>query len=408
MALCSLCSSIPFRALPEAPKYSGYHRVLDQSNLIEFLVSRAHKEQPPPIESVVSWHPNLEALAESAKSRCPLCLIVQTAVQSWKDNFEKAAANNPSYEEFKGSQQVDLDRNPLWLTKRPTGGDGLAVFGSNAYRHKSSKSIHGVVPLASIAFAAEASNPLAATLSIRPAEPDSSSLEIRDIAARWVHDCCENHQDCSNSDAPLPTRLLDVGAGLDQTVKLVEPSPGQKGRYATLSYCWGSPQTSVTTTRDSHQANISGIPVATLPKTIQDAITMTRHLGLRFLWVDALCIFQDDEDDWSRESARMLEVYSNAHVAIAANRARGSADGLFHNRPPRSEAAIEVPGLGEVRARLVDIGDELRWGHVFDFPDEPLMDRGWALQERILSRRILHYNSNQLYFECRYRSPRTW
>lgn len=139
-----------------------------------------------------------------------------------------------------------------------------------------------------------------------------------------------------------------------------------------------------------------------MPKTFIDAVTITRRLGLRYLWIDSLCICQDDTEDWARESGLMADVYSNAHVVIAANRSTDCTGGCFHERAPREEARIQVPIMGSMEyihmTRLFP-SDHCDWPDD-SFSTEPLSERGWALQERIMAQRTLHYNNRQLYFEC--------
>lgn len=151
-------------------------------------------------------------------------------------------------------------------------------------------------------------------------------------------------------------------------------------------------------------ARQSGIRLPDLPKTFADAVTVTRHLGLRFLWIDILCICQDDADDWARESARMIDVYSNAHVVIATDHANDKSVGCFQRRDLAQSATINIPMAAAeesnpVQAALLFANNE---GPFFrgEFELEPLTQRGWALQERVLSRRSLHYGGDQMYFEC--------
>lgn len=139
--------------------------------------------------------------------------------------------------------------------------------------------------------------------------------------------------------------------------------------------------------------------VLDLPKTFQDAICITRHLGIRFLWIDCMCIFQDNPEDWAYESARMTNLYSNAHVIIAAGRAKNSSEGCFHVRESRTTSAAYLPDIGRVTLRKLIPIDSANI-RMEEFPDEPLSQRTRALQERVLGRRIVHYNKRQMYFEC--------
>ncbi|KAK0727277.1 heterokaryon incompatibility, partial [Lasiosphaeria miniovina] len=91
-----------------------------------------------------------------------------------------------------------------------------------------------------------------------------------------------------------------------------------RGKYAALSHCWGSPgQQPFTTTADNLASRQSGIDFQHLPPTFRDAVIVASELGVQNLWIDSLCIIQDDADDWARESIRMAAVYGKAHVTIA-------------------------------------------------------------------------------------------
>ena len=143
-----------------------------------------------------------------------------------------------------------------------------------------------------------------------------------------------------------------------------------------------------------------------MPKTLQDAVVISRHLGLRYLWIDSLCICQDDAEEWARESASMANVYSNAHIVIMANHANNSSLGCFHVREPRPIATITLSRFCEgnendvtVQGLLLFPNNEKLWKSG-KFESEPLHRRGWALQEHVLAKRVLHYNTQQMYFEC--------
>lgn len=146
-----------------------------------------------------------------------------------------------------------------------------------------------------------------------------------------------------------------------------------------------------------------GFHINEAPQTFIDAITITRHLRLRYLWVDSLCICQNDAEDWARESSRMVDVYSNAYIVIAASRSDDCNKGCFHLRQDRPTVIIDLPGgLDAIHVTTLFLTDQdvLFTSSRGKFHGEPLSTRGWALQERVLAKRIVHYNSRQLYFEC--------
>jgi hypothetical protein len=142
-----------------------------------------------------------------------------------------------------------------------------------------------------------------------------------------------------------------------------------------------------------------------LPRTLQDAIAMTRKLGVRYIWIDRLCICQDDVKDWERESSRMAAVYSNAYLTIAATGSSDAGGGLFFDRPGRSylrtafrstNGAIEGDVLIFPLAKWL----ELQQSDLPKMHRNPLSHRGWAFQERVLARRVLHFAADQISLEC--------
>ena len=168
------------------------------------------------------------------------------------------------------------------------------------------------------------------------------------------------------------------------------------------SHCWGFGPT-IRLTSDSAALLNKGIEISTLSKTFQHAITVTKRFwkefGVRFLWIDSLCIVQDSVPDWRRESAIMGEIYQNAFCTIAATAAKNGDHGLFYGRGPShvSSCAISItPVDGEKRHfRVVDTDEWAR-----NVSKGPLNRRSWVFQERLLSPRIIHFANNQLYWEC--------
>lgn len=230
------------------------------------------------------------------------------------------------------------------------------------------------------------------------------------LARKWLNECRHEHPSCAVSEVVrLPTRVIDValesGRSANSSFLFITSSDEQVGdvRYAALSYCWGGPQSSILTSRniDGKQRDIC---FDKLGKTIQDAIEVTRRLGIRYLWVDSQCIIQDSVEDWQKESAQMGSIYHNAEVTIKISGARDSYVGCLVPRPkPRiPHAKLKfVTTDGTNRAVFV------RYDKIVDeFLVEPLDRRGWTFQESLLSRRILSYGERQMSWECKlaYRS----
>ncbi|KAK1810195.1 hypothetical protein LTR12_015428 [Friedmanniomyces endolithicus] len=137
-----------------------------------------------------------------------------------------------------------------------------------------------------------------------------------------------------------------------------------------------------------------------LKKSIQDAVTLVQRFGVSYLWVDTLCILQDDPQDLAREIADMHNIYSNAVCNIAASDAEADDEGCFVHRDPtlvtRYRVRLIVDPSGEAR-HLLHRG----WQPASDSVDSSVLaSRGWVFQERLLSRRLLHCTKQGLVWEC--------
>lgn len=183
------------------------------------------------------------------------------------------------------------------------------------------------------------------------------------------------------------------------------------GRYACLSHCWGEFQPLKTTnaTLEHHKVSIAW---ETIPQTFQDAIKVTKSLGLDYIWIDSLCIVQDDKADWIRESKEMCGIYENSHFTIAATSAPDSSGGLFLKDRVRHEVR-GTTSAGMNFQFILHKTDEMNhpavlarpWVNTIIHERWPLLERAWVFQERMLSPRVLHFVRNEIIWECR---QQTW
>ncbi|KAI9458224.1 heterokaryon incompatibility protein-domain-containing protein [Boletus coccyginus] len=218
------------------------------------------------------------------------------------------------------------------------------------------------------------------------------------LAKTWLQECIQGHEDCPKyKDGPLPTRVLDVTPIGDSQIRLWVPD-GKAAPYTALSYCWGGPQP-FSTQKSTMEAYLRDIDLHKLPSTIRDAITVTRGLGLRYLWIDAFCIIQDDDLDKRKEIARMGEIYQFSYCTIIAECSERASDGFLHKRTeppdcPQYRLPYIVPdGVGTMLLRSQD-------AYHYDPLEEPLNARGWTLQERLLPPRQLIYSAHRLRWKC--------
>jgi hypothetical protein len=232
------------------------------------------------------------------------------------------------------------------------------------------------------------------------------SLTLR----KSVIDCLTEHDidDCPpKKTGQLPRRILDVGPvgdGVieDFPVRLKESQEGEKAIYTTLSYCWGDPQYQLTTVKANLQAHLQGLPIdERLPRTFADAIRVTRHLGIQYLWIDALCIIQDDETDKLEQIEAMSDIYRNSTVMIAASSASEVSEGFLRNCKPLKAVGklpllVSTSGEPEQHGLIYLRGD---WVSV-SVSDEPLYSRAWTFQEAVLSPRVLDFNTYKSVHMC--------
>ena len=230
---------------------------------------------------------------------------------------------------------------------------------------------------------------------------DSGSKTSLSLLKCWYEECKSSHNLCQlDSLSALPTRVIDVASGVpnDADVTLIETN-GARGPYMALSYCWGDPMLhpALKTFRSNLSTFKDRVPYGTLPLTLQHCVTLARQLNLRYVWIDALCIIQDDNNDWMVEASRMCDVYSKAAITVVACRSDGSSGGIFgpqkystHTQTPYKQTLIN---FSEDHGRNHDPNPLLN-------DDDPIYDRAWAVQETILSGRAIFFSSKELRWEC--------
>lgn len=243
---------------------------------------------------------------------------------------------------------------------------------------------------------------LKSVISGRRPQPTANSDYCFSLAATWIRDCLSNHQASCPHDArtELPTRVIDVGINDNSTTVHLVETKGLQGVWVSLSHCWGRIARFVTESSNITE-RMQGIELSELPLTFLDAIRVTRALGYQYVWIDSLCILQDSYQDWVDESSRMQDYYSKAILTIASDLAAGDHESFLDN-PRLQGTSIEVPfntkGFATTPLSIFIFKDVKDPGIAADAT--PLSERGWTLQEDILSPRSLHYTSTELIFEC--------
>ena len=236
--------------------------------------------------------------------------------------------------------------------------------------------------------------------------PDSSISALSLARAKeWLDLCRRTHQQCR------PGQPITVGSQQSKLMRLINIQFQDRHSYTcrlvshilgvddvdymTLSYRWTADVHKTRLVQKNHSLYYDAIPTNTWPQVYHDAVTVARHLGFQYLWIDALCIIQDDPEDWKEQASLMNIIYERGVLNIAG--ALGEkAEGLGVYRDP---LLVFDCALSDASGHTWIFGDaDDRHDDVIG-PEAPLYKRGWTFQERVLSTRTINFGI-QLFWEC--------
>lgn len=376
----------------------------------------------PPIDTRYGF--TLNKLAENARAAlCQGCQILSTAVRLIikEVDLEFTNAQLEFYDDDPGIQGLCIRLTTLYPSysseadweKAQAQADLTIDFvtGPSTRTPERPREWRISSPLYEIFHHGSSSDSVGTAICKRPQRcGNTGSEEAVAWAKSRLNKCFSEHPGCFTKDTHdlpvLPTRVLDLRDENDSTGSIESPillanaNGDMRGEYACLSHCWGPPERKpLNTTRGTvGRFQTDGIPWADLPKTFQEAMIFTHKLGIRYLWIDSLCIIQDDADDWFREAGRMATTYENATLTLASATSSSSQDGLYRSSVPSWSM--------EGNACLRRCSDPVFFEHQYTrnpaFLDRvaPLLRRAWVLQERLISRRVLYFTPLELVFEC--------
>ncbi|UKZ54068.1 hypothetical protein TrVGV298_007873 [Trichoderma virens] len=336
------------------------------------------------------WHRNRADCEAAANAGCGMCKLILFIVCEEHD------------EDWANEQRLIFRNNRVPRTLLTASNDDpIGIYGLQAaIESEPTKSI------ATIQVFARRGNPIADIVHQRPLYRNVGSNRVFAQARALIQECMNSknpHKHCQYSrDTVLPLRVLDVGKPDDRhpTVKLVVNDTDTRAQYLALSYCWGKPLDSAAKPlhlqRDNLKQLVDGIKLESLQQSIRDAVSATRKLGFRYLWVDALCIIQDCDEDKRTEISRMASIYKNASVTIAASTSENAAHGFLAHKIQSYCPDYEV----HMRMANKALGTVYLSAGPYE-PDHPLDKRGWTLQEFMLSSRMLIFSDYELLWQCK-------
>lgn len=263
-------------------------------------------------------HTNLFSLQNSANIGCLIC-------RSFWDHY---CERNPGMRD--ATEQVDLERFDWSRYSRP------AVYLSfedheDYFAIRIARVLDG-----SVTFLL---SPSCLDIKARPIEhpnPPFSTRNSMELWQNWYATCQTHHKGCqalSLSNGFKPRRLVEIRQDDPKYWNLIDETSSITDPYATLSHCWGSSRHEKLERKNIAIFKERGRNlIAELPQTFIDATEVAKSLGIYYIWVDCLCIVQDDDDDWKEESSKMGSVYARAACNLAASCSTESSGGFFRTR----------------------------------------------------------------------------
>ncbi|KAF4480169.1 hypothetical protein FAGAP_12109 [Fusarium agapanthi] len=393
------------------------------SSMTDHHRSHAHgrREKTPPKQPLqaqwsmkgrFSLHSSWETLVASLEADCPLCWTYWRAIRpspiaSTSDERVVDFQATITYAHF----DIGDDFFNLWVRLE---GTGLKATRIRLNITKTSREIFE-----------ERNNPI-------PAQHTAQSAA--EVANRWIGVCDKNHPSClaratPPSDAKMPTRLLDLGTSDSTTWRIIETQQ-ERFPYVALSHRWT--ENTPTLLQKNYDAYCDSQPDSILPQNYRDMLDICRAIPIRSIWIDSLCIIQDDNGaDFRHEAPIMLDVYRYAFLTLMILWEFSDSTVFRHCRPstiarPRPQfykrSALTEAGQDSLFTYLKNIflleapvtsqdpvSNAQKYAFVrventgsynFDVNNAPINNRAWVLQERCLSRRILCLGNEELYWEC--------
>ncbi|KAI1045008.1 hypothetical protein LB505_013343 [Fusarium chuoi] len=238
-----------------------------------------------------------------------------------------------------------------------------------------------------------------------------SNVTGSEASFEWARDivekCEREHHNCRNrfirstSKRYLPKRLIDVQAREKGVIQLVLSKTLRSDtvvQYAALSHCWGT--TVKSELRKDNEETMKTILIESLDPNFRDAVDITYKMGIKYPWIDSLCIMQRTQE-WEEESGDMGLVYARAKVVISATASKNSEGGCYK---PKDLSPYDCVLCSNWTSSLV-VRSSIRYADLVLLFGEKvdrsfLATRAWTFQERFLASRILHFCSGLMMFEC--------
>ncbi|KAI1772980.1 heterokaryon incompatibility protein-domain-containing protein [Hypoxylon cercidicola] len=342
----------------------------------------------PPLRELADFrYPTIQALRQSASAGCEFCSLMSAAVSDTL--LPKSQALGQSINERSSVEMSIRRRNAstfIELRPRYTSNCGYLEVCSD--------------PSSSCTIKDGTQTPDLYRLK-KPLPDSHQSDSTFGFIQATIQNCKENHNGCPRNDhVVLPTFIIDVQTAREPF--LIQNDGTQRGSYITLSYCWGpaGAQESTRLTKALLSSYLKCIPLASLPQTLQDAVLVTRRLGIQYLWIDSLCIPQDDNEIRQQQLQMMARIYTLSFATIQACIPRSASDGFLalsrnpYGLPARLPFGRD-PVSGHISFAIV------RFVPSRKDDETAAAERAWIFQETVLPVRLVRYLATQVVVSCR-------
>ncbi|KAJ4351872.1 uncharacterized protein N0V89_007216 [Didymosphaeria variabile] len=337
-------------------------------------------------------HRSNEAIRNSLKSKCMICtdLYQQNLLRNSGDSAMPSGAPQNCYYQWMvrstgRSHNVESSFQIVFTPYSDNEEASGLMLPAKKYHILSEVDVH---------IAAEE----ALASSTDPNKP-GGGLQIRE----WLKICAETHPNCNKhvKSTFVPTRLVDVEIGDNDMVRVVRTSKEDiSGPYLTLSHSWGPPTFLQLKKENKSTLMGAGVNVTELTPNFQQAISVARFIGIRYIWIDSLCIMQGPGGDFQTEGQLMHKVYRHSYCNVAVADSSDSKGGLFRERNPASivPVVVEADGAGKLERGIWRVLRDGLWEE--ELLATKIYSRGWVFQERMLAPRILHFAASQIFWDC--------
>ena len=357
---------------------------------------------------------SFDELESSADSRCDFCSLCRQYLSNW--NSRKQLCETP------GDVRLYAHDDHFTL-ECPSFHGQLILHFEVLEKPRQAQTVSEAISSSCQGFLEDAGSWLQQCLHVlMTTKPPEVFLEV---SRSWLQRCLNSHQICNDgiswtqhgyhaAASNLPRRLVDLMH--NDAVKVIDckdwlvnhlASPAELREYCTLSYRWG--QTTHDYVLKASFNTFLEMPLTSMPQTFKDAFAVVRALGVRFLWIDALCIVQpsaDDDSDWQAEGPRMGTIYQNSILTIAATCALHAHQGflaqtgnsVFTAKPCIATRLVKDEyDFWQTKEVLVKASTP---GFFQCVSNSTLNERGWVMQERALSKRVVHFTEHGIFWEC--------